>query len=194
MSLAGILLPYTRRCRHCPDGLWSLRGRFQPTSHAPLSSSRLRNAGLRRIGGRIAADRASGHGSIASQLTLLARMPSRHFHHNEQDKVRSLSTDLKAEAAALQSHHRGGAPRSPEVFTLAARHSTPPVASANDKCGFEDGRKTTTQSALSSKSCGMLSGTSRISFRTAPQFLNRSSSLVGSDALATSAKSGANAN
>src|SRR5882672_1326583 len=35
----------------------------------------------------------------------------------------------------------------------------------------------------------MLSGTSRISFKTAPEFLNRSSSLVWSDALATCASS-----
>src|SRR5882762_10671194 len=50
--------------------------------------------------------------------------------------------------------------------------------------------KTTMQSALSSKFCGMLSGTSRISFKTVPQFFNRSSSFVWSEALATSARSG----
>ncbi len=46
---------------------------------------------------------------------------------------------------------------------------------------------TTTQSALSSKSRGMSSDTPRIPFKTAPEFLNRSSL---SDALAISAKIG----
>src|SRR6266849_8622684 len=40
---------YRRRggCRHCPGGLWSLRGRLQQTSHAPLSSSGFRKGGSR---------------------------------------------------------------------------------------------------------------------------------------------------
>src|SRR5258705_8655531 len=54
--------------------------------------------------------------------------------------------------------------------------------------------KTTTQSALSSKSCGMLSGTSRISFKTVPQFRKRSSSLLSSEAFATELKIGETAN
>ena len=40
--------------------------------------------------------------------------------------------------------------------------------------------KTTTQSALSSKLWGTLSGMFRISFRTAPEFLRRSSSFASS--------------
>src|SRR5258708_13651866 len=62
------------------------------------------------------------------------------------------------------------------------------------KAAFTTEGNTTTQSALSSKPCGMLSGTSRISFRTEPQFFNRSSSLVWSEAFATSARNGANPN
>src|SRR6266705_154349 len=56
---------------------------------------------------------------------------------------------------------------------------------------FRTEGKTTTQSALSSKSCGMLSGTSRISFKTEPQFRRRSSSLLSSEALAASVRIGA---
>src|SRR5258708_37545028 len=86
------------------------------------------------------ADRASGQGSVASQLDLAGEnAPRATFIHNEQDKVGGLSTDLKAEAAALKGHHRGGAPRSPEVFTLAARHSATPVASADNESGLYDG-------------------------------------------------------
>ena len=58
------------------------------------------------------------------------------FIHHEQDKIRSLSTDLKTEAAALKSHHRGSAPWAFEIVALAARHSAPPVASANDERGL----------------------------------------------------------
>jgi hypothetical protein len=105
-----------------------------------------------------------------------------------------LSTDLKAKAPALESHHRGSAPRSPEVFTLAARHRASPVAPPTINAAFRTEGETTTQSALSSQSCGMLSGTSRISFKTVPQFLSRSSSLVWSTALATSASGGRTTN
>src|SRR6267142_830321 len=59
---------------------------------------------------------------------------------------------------------------------------------------FRTDGNTTTQSALSSKSCGMPSRTSRISFKTVPLFLNRSSSLVWSAALATSVNKSAEAN
>src|SRR6266404_2939213 len=34
-------------CRHCPDGLWNLRGILRQTSRAPVSSSRFRNAASR---------------------------------------------------------------------------------------------------------------------------------------------------
>src|SRR5580704_5802777 len=68
---------------------------------------------------------------------------------------------------------------------MAPRPKLPPTMNA----AFRTEGKTTTQSALSSKSCGMLSGTSRTSVRTVPQFLNRSSSLLWSDALATSERS-----
>src|SRR5260370_13887468 len=88
----------------------------------------------------MAADRARGHGSVASQLDLAGEnAPRAAFIHNEQDKVGGLSTDLKAAAAALKGHHRGGAPRSPEVFTLAARHTATPVASADNESGLYDG-------------------------------------------------------
>jgi hypothetical protein len=50
------------------------------------------------------------------------------------------------------------------------------------KAAFRTDGKTTTQSALSSKSRGMSSGTSRISFNTVPLFLKRSSSFSGSAA------------
>src|SRR6266850_3136895 len=42
MSLAGIFLPYTRRLSPLSGRGWSLRGRLQQTSRAPLSSSRFR--------------------------------------------------------------------------------------------------------------------------------------------------------
>src|SRR5207237_9347346 len=90
----------------------------------------------------IAADRARGHGSIRPQLDLAAKDSTRAaFIHHEQHKIRGLSTYLKAEASTLEGHHRGSAPRSLEVFTLAARHSTPPVSPANDECSFQDGGK-----------------------------------------------------
>src|SRR5258707_1284835 len=82
---------------------------------------------------RIATDRPRGHGSVAAQLDLAGEDSSgATFIHNEQDKIRGLSTDLQAEASTLESHHRGSAPRTPEVVTPAARHCAPPVASAND--------------------------------------------------------------
>src|ERR1700730_13193058 len=62
------------------------------------------------------------------------------------------------------------------------------------KAAFRTEGNTTTQSALSSKSCGTLSGTSRISFKTDPQFFNRSSSLVWSDAFATWERNGVTTN
>src|SRR5467141_729219 len=90
----------------------------------------------------MAADWARGHGSVASQLDLAGEnAPRAAFIHHEQDKIRSLSTDLKAKAAALEGHHRGSAPRSSEIVALAAGHSAPPVASANDECGLQDGGK-----------------------------------------------------
>src|ERR1700756_4773136 len=62
------------------------------------------------------------------------------------------------------------------------------------KAAFKTEGKTTTQSALSSKSCGMFSGTSRISFKTVPQFFNLSSSFAWSDALANPLKGGKTTN
>src|SRR3981189_1514302 len=50
------------------------------------------------------------------------------------------------------------------------------------KAAFKTDGKTTTQAALSSKSWGMSSGTSRISFNTAPLFSKRFSSFSGSAA------------
>jgi len=46
----------------------------------------------------------------------------------------------------------------PGSFTLSARHSAPPIASANDESGLYDRGKDNHASALSSKPCGMLSG------------------------------------
>src|SRR5205807_5046052 len=58
------------------------------------------------------------------------------------------------------------------------------------KAAFKTDGKTTTQSALSSKSCGMSSGTSRISFNTVPLFLKRSSSFSRSAAEAEEERMG----
>src|SRR6267142_656165 len=58
------------------------------------------------------------------------------------------------------------------------------------KAAFRTEGKTTTQSALSSKSWGMSSGTSRISFNTVPLFFSRSSSFSWSAAQAGAEKTG----
>src|SRR6266852_2697636 len=59
--------------------------------------------------------------------------------HNQEDKVGSLATNLKADAAAFEGHHGGCTPRSCEMFTGAASHGAAAVAAADNESGFEHG-------------------------------------------------------
>src|ERR1035438_7296971 len=61
--------------------------------------------------------------------------------HYEDDEIRGLATDLESHAAALQGHHRRGAPRTVIVFVSAASHHAAAVAAANDKRRLHDRRK-----------------------------------------------------
>src|SRR5258708_24177155 len=88
------------------------------------------------LGRRVAANRPGRHGSVASQFDLAGENPPRAtLVHNQQDQIRSLPADLKAKAAALQSHHVGTAPCSPEILTPPQPHSpptpTPPTLCTN---------------------------------------------------------------
>jgi Putative transposase len=61
--------------------------------------------------------------------------------HYQENKIRCLTADLEAEAAALECHHGGCAPRPAEIWALAAGHRSPPITSANNECCFQDGRE-----------------------------------------------------
>src|SRR5439155_16697680 len=51
--------------------------------------------------------------------------------HNQQDEVRRLATELKADVASFQSKHRWGAPRAGKVLPFAAGDRPSAVATAD---------------------------------------------------------------
>src|ERR1700733_992072 len=96
--------------------------------------------GYIRLRGSIAANRAGCRRGVSTDLNLaLKYVCGRGRAHEQENEIGSLSTQLKSEARAFQSHHARGTPGTAKVPATAASQHTATVACSDNEGGLEDG-------------------------------------------------------
>src|ERR1700722_1831582 len=95
-----------------------------------------------RLRGGIAANRAGCRRGVSTDLNFaLKYVCGRSRAHEQEDEIGSLSTQLKSEARAFQSHHAGRTPGTAKVPATAASQHAATVAGSDNEGGLEDGRQ-----------------------------------------------------
>src|ERR1700675_3336300 len=120
----------------------SLQGNAREEPAGARIGENLRAHGHIRARRRVPAYGAGCRGSVATNFYLARKNRIRAaLVHHQQNEIRSLSADLEADAAGLQSHHGRRAPGPAEIIAAAAAHRAAAVARANNKGGLEHRRE-----------------------------------------------------
>src|SRR6516225_11557459 len=139
--------------------VWTQRGSFQGNPGKRTARSRvtqnLRSHRCIRGGRSIAPFGTGGGGGIGAQFHLAVEDPLRAaVVHQQQHKVRRLTSDLQTKAAPFECHHRRRAPFSVEFFATTAGHHSPPIVGSNNKRSFHDRRQNDDTRSLIEKVLG----------------------------------------